>query len=206
MIKSTRFMARQTSYGWQKNKRLAGFGLVELMITLVIASIVLGLAMPTFTKVIGSTRLTAYTNDFVSSLMLAKSEAVKRGVRVSVLSKSGTPGSWEAGWDVFTDPNATGGFNASTVTLCLPGEECLIRTYGGLPTGYTFNTFAGAGSPNDMLISYGPSGQSIIPAGVVTPGDTFVLCDGSHDNTQSRVIVLNALGRTRVSEGTGSCP
>jgi type IV fimbrial biogenesis protein FimT len=56
-----------------------GFTLLELMITIAIAGILVGVAIPSFTSIITSNRLTAYANELVTALNLARNEAVKRG-------------------------------------------------------------------------------------------------------------------------------
>ena len=64
-----------------------GMTLVELLVGLLILSILLAIGVPSFNQFIASNRLTAYTNDMLSTLTLARSEAIKRNGR-EVLCKS----------------------------------------------------------------------------------------------------------------------
>ncbi|MDD2724768.1 MAG: GspH/FimT family pseudopilin [Methylovulum sp.] len=169
-------------------KTQIGFTLIELMMTLAIASIVVGIATPSFQSMISNSRLTASTNDFVSALSLARSEAVKRSVRVTVLRKGPTAGAWESGWDVFVDADGDNALDPNA-GACLPNADCLLRTYDGLPAGYTLTT---GGSYDDHAV-FLPNGLSGTPI-----GDTFTLCDGTHDDGQSRKIIVNSTGRARV--------
>jgi type IV fimbrial biogenesis protein FimT len=205
MIASTCFVA-SLPVCHPKGRLLAGFGLIELMITLVIASIFLGLALPSFKKLTSDTRLTAYTNDFMTALLQAKSEAVKRDAAVTVLSASGTPGQWEAGWYVYVNASpftngGVGNFDLANDSLCLPDQNCLLRVHDPLSGGYTLRTVTG-GTSFDMVITYLGNGLTLI----APIQETFTLCDGTHDNTQSRQIAINAIGRARSSSGTGICP
>ena len=68
--------------------RPGGFTLVELMVTLTVLAILVGVALPSFRDMILNNRRTAIVNDLVSSLLLARSEAIKRGQPVSVCASS----------------------------------------------------------------------------------------------------------------------
>lgn len=89
-----------------------GFTLVELLIVLGVGSILLAIAVPGYGFLMNTSRLAAVTNDLVTALQLARSEAVKRGMRVTVC-KTGDAGTvpsacdatanWHEGWLVFVD-------------------------------------------------------------------------------------------------------
>jgi len=92
-------------------KRSRGFTLIELMITLVLAAIILTLAVPGFQDIIRNNRAATQANELVTALSLARSEAVKRGARVSLCPSadqaSCTGGTdWSNGWIVFLDTAA----------------------------------------------------------------------------------------------------
>ena len=181
-----------------------GFTLIELLVTIAIAAIVTMVAIPNFTASIRNSRTTTYANEFLTSLNLARSEAIKRGVQVTMLRKGNTAGQWEAGWDVFVDSDANETFNDDGDTnLCemsngMPAEDCLLKTYPALSNGFTLRT--GSSTYKDY-IAFLPTGLS-----TVTVGDTFRLCDSSANTATSRSIILNTVGRARISKGTASCP
>ena len=178
----------------------AGFTLIELMVTISIAAILLGIAIPSFTSTIASNRLTTYANELVTALNLARSEAIKRGIQVTVTRKGTTSAQWKSGWDVFVDINGNETFNDNgNGTLCEVGEDCLLRTYADLPDGYTLTT---GNSHYKDYAAYLPSGLS-----TVVVGDTFTLCSGSSVTAMTqRTITLNATGRPSVAVTTGPCP
>ena len=63
----------------KRKQGLRGFTLIELMITLVIAIVVLSLGIPGIARLKQNSELTTLTNELVSALSLARSEAIKRG-------------------------------------------------------------------------------------------------------------------------------
>ncbi len=173
-----------------KQKNL-GLTLVELLITLTIVSIVVGLAVPSFSALTKSNALTSQSNYFTSAIQLARSEAIKRNTRVIVCTRSGTScgttSDWEDGWIVFADDDRD--------SLLDAGEE--IRVFDELPAGYTLR-------PNDTR----RRGVSFNSAGTIDGGlsrVSFALCDPSGDIDDARELVLNAAGRIRADEGVAVC-
>ncbi|PPD50169.1 MAG: pilus assembly protein FimT [Methylobacter sp.] len=179
-------------------KSLPGFTLVELMVTLAVASILVGIATPSFQTMISNSRLTSTTNDFIGALTFARSEAVKRGIPVTILHRDPTPAVWETGWDIFADANGDNTFNPEVATQCSPNQDCLLRSHEALHPGYTLSS----GGVYDERVTFLASGRPDPSLGL---GDTFTLCDGTHDSAQSRQIIIN-FGRARVSVATGNCP
>ncbi|MFI9650975.1 GspH/FimT family pseudopilin [Guyparkeria sp. GHLCS8-2] len=69
--------------------RSSGFSLIELMITIVVAGILLAVAIPSFRNLILSNELTTTTNEWVTAVNLARSEAIKRSAPVVVCGADG---------------------------------------------------------------------------------------------------------------------
>lgn len=100
------------------SKHLRGFTLIELMVTLSVLAIVLGIAIPSFQKQIVNNKSLTLGEEFAAALNYARSQAVKTAKRVSICaSKDGATcvGGWTEGFIVFQD-DATSD-TATDVTL-----------------------------------------------------------------------------------------
>jgi len=109
-----------------------GLTLIELMVGVTVLSILLLFAVPSFQGSIARSRLTSSTNDLVSAMALARSEAIRRGTRVTVCKSANgaactTSGGWQQGWLVFADPTRSSA--AATVDV----GETVIAVAGARP-------------------------------------------------------------------------
>jgi type IV fimbrial biogenesis protein FimT len=136
----------------------------------------------------GSAQLADRSQIVVSSLQLARSEAIKRNLRVAVC-KSGdgegcwTSGGWEQGLIVFEDGNN----NAAREPA-----EALIHREGALPSPLLLS---GNQSVRDY-VSYAPTGQTRMESGAFQAG-TLTLCRRSDTPAEARQVVVSASGRPR---------
>lgn len=74
-----------------------GFTLIELIIVITILGILTSIALPAFTGFISDQRIKTASFDVISTLMLARSEAIKRNTNVTVTSVGSN---WANGWSV----------------------------------------------------------------------------------------------------------
>jgi type IV fimbrial biogenesis protein FimT len=91
----------------------AGFTLAELMVVVVVTTILLSVAVPSFQYVTTSNRLSAETNSLLDDIQYARAEAVKEGQSVTVCPSTdgnscANSSAWQTGWIVFSDLNNTG--------------------------------------------------------------------------------------------------
>ncbi len=173
------------------NKTQTGFTLIELIVTLAVGAILLSLAVPSFLQITQNNRIATQTNDFVTSLNMARSEAVTRGNRVTVCKSTDNAtciagGDWQQGWIIFTDTN-----NDAVVN----NTDVILRTYGPLAAGYTLS---GVDGNVANFISYTSNGFSELVGGGVQTG-TLVLCDSRGLGATARAIVLSASGQLRTA-------
>lgn len=176
----------------------SGFTLIELISALSIAFIVITVAVPNFRETMLRNKTVSATNQMVRALNLARSEAIKRGVQVTIKPK-GT--NWESGWTVFTDQDPKGSFEDNgDSTLCEDGEDCLIRSFEGPDSNLTIRAESNYGS----WFSYLPSGISRGSGN--GPNGSFRVCRSDENIKTSRWIRINNTGRVKTQVEAPTCP
>lgn len=159
-----------------------GFTLVELMVTLAIFGLLVGMALPSLEGLLLGPRLGSYANSFNASATLARSEAIKRNASVTLCasadgSNCATSGDWEQGW------------------IVLAGSSVLQRQQA-LPHGYRgVDTMAGSRSLSFVATGAGAT-QAAVKFCRATP----------EAGNQERVVAVTATGRSYVSTTrSGAC-
>jgi len=181
------------------SKTPKGFTLIELMVTISIAGILLGIAIPSFTAIIASNRLTSTANNYLAAVNFTRSEAIKRGQQVT-MANSGASSQWENGWSIFVDADGSNAFNDDgDGTLCEANEDCLLRTFDALSGHLSIRT-SDSTSYKDFA-AYLPSGES-----KMKNAGKFTLCGESGDDQPQRIININIMGRPSITKETGTCP
>ena len=89
-------------HAWYDRRLALGFTLIEMMVTVSIAAILLAVSVPTFRTFTYSQRVKTSSFDMHSTLMFARSEAIKRRADVAVTAVSSD---WNNGWTVTVGTN-----------------------------------------------------------------------------------------------------
>lgn len=173
--------------------KILGFTLVELMVSVAMLSILLVIAVPSYQSLMINNRLATQTNQFVSTLTLARSESVKRGSRVTVCKSSNqagcaTGGAWTQGWIVFVDAD-----NDAAVDI---GEQ-ILQVHGSMATGVTLT---GNALVKDY-VSYVSSGAAQQNSGALQTG-TLTVCHAQSGG--ARKLTINNAGRLNL-DGEAAC-
>lgn len=177
-----------------------GVSLIEILVTLAIAGILSSLAVPSFKSTILDNRLNSQISSLMSHVNRARSEAIKRNVRVTLCkSPDGATctktGNWNQGWIVFVESSNENGRRDA--------GETILQTHGPLKGN---NTMTVTGNISDY-ISFVGNGFSRTASGAIQTG-SIALCDGRKDDSKARAIQVSATGRSqtsRVSELGLSC-
>lgn len=171
-----------------------GFTLVELLMVLCVAAVLLMFAVPSFSRIMSSSKLTAASNALLSSMYLARSEAIKRNGRVSLCktvdgSTCAASGGWEQGWIVFRDTNNNGDRDS---------DEPIIERIQPLPTMRVTGN-----SPVAKYVSYAASGGTKLVGGGFQAG-TVTVCAEPGASDEARQIIVSAVGRPRIRKVSAS--
>lgn len=167
--------------------RQAGLSLTELLLAIALLCVVTGFSVPTFRTLQQDAIRSRQINQFVQSIHLARSEAMKRNAVVSLCpSRNGRacaqPGTnWGAGWLVFENVNRD-------APAEVDAGEPLVQVYPAWDGGRIRG--------NRETLSFRSFGQSGVTA-------TFVFCD-HRGSSAARAVVISQTGRPRVATRTAA--
>jgi len=183
--------------------RTGGFSLIELMVTLGVASILIGILAPNMRVFLLNNQLSNGVNDMLHSIQVARTEAIKRqpppGAGVVVCGTADPTGPDTAlscdyatfkAWFVFVDSNGNWQHDAN---------EPVIERHGLLDASMFVKT-----DPNARIVSFAASGFANV-AGARVPMQTLVLCDSrgvkqiSGTSTTARALFISTTGRARAA-------
>jgi len=146
-----------------KSKKVKGFSLVELVIVLLVASILLSYAIPSYRDFGLRQKVSNEANGLLGDLMYARATAIKEGQSVAVETIS-TTNNWANGW-----------------TITLVADDVLLRqkdsinraiSLGGTNSSVVFNNFGVATTVNTITIAHSEISKSVIldvsPSGMVS--------------------------------------
>lgn len=169
-------------------RRESGFTLIELMLTIAVAAILLGVGIPSFSNMIETNRRTAVVNGLVTDIHAARAEAMARNVDVVLCRGNGNDASpgcttgaeWSSGWLAFVDADDDGTFDS--------GTEDIIAVQSRIPNGINL---------------YGSS-ASVVFSRFGGTSDSFSVCIDNDDNRLQGVLLDRGRPRLGRKQANGS--
>ncbi|MGH8508703.1 MAG: GspH/FimT family pseudopilin [Gammaproteobacteria bacterium] len=176
-----------------------GFTLVELVVTLGVAAVLMGMAAPSVSQFLQNNRLKSDTYMLLDSIAVARSEAVKRGSQVVICRSAnptaappacgGSANTWTTGWLVYVNADP------ANLNYQSPGDT-LLRVGTGVADGVAIKT----NPSGDQYLDYANTGETN-EAGTVL----FAICDSRGEAYGRQISVLRS-GRASITHGSPASP
>ena len=183
-------------------KKQSGFTMVELMVTLLVAGALLAVGLPSLRETILDSRTTMVTNELVSALHVARSEAIRQNSAACVCSSTTASNAvpscsggntWETGWIAFLDANGNCAIEA--------GIDNLLKVWDGTDyIGKVTVRTDDVSITGTNTISFNSRGEPKING--VSQQGTFSICDSrpltlgtNGDSITSTAVILGVSGR-----------
>lgn len=109
--------------------RRQGFTIIELMLVMVVLGVLATLAVPSMRDLLIATQVRAAASDLFESVILARSEAIKRAANIDVVP---TGGNWGNGWTVMAGTTVIQTRDAATNVTITPTNTAGVVTYGNV--------------------------------------------------------------------------
>lgn len=193
--------------------RSAGFTLLEIMLVIALVAILLGLGAPSFAEFMRNSRITGKANDLLAALNLARTEAIKRHVPVTVCASDDARAATPAcdadadfgEWIVFVDDDgnaaAASGDEGSGTFEPASGETLLMRSSDAVASISTIPSDAAEG-----YVQYGLDGFQRREDGSAPTDLVILMCDergnkatSGPDISAARAMFIVRTGRAEVS-------
>lgn len=175
-----------------------GLTLVELGVTLAIASIMVALAAPYMSQLLTGRATDSQAEEMVTALRLARSEALKRGGEVSLCASSTTTAAspscsgaadWVNGWVTYYEYGVPDG--------SIGANEAKVHVYPPAKGVKAVNATA-------AFVTFSRNGQLLGGGGAAT--FKFVPLKDNTSKGYTRTVCVNQQGRVSLNKGDITCP
>jgi type IV fimbrial biogenesis protein FimT len=173
-----------------------GLTLIELLIAGAVLALSLTLVLPGLQNFLLAAQARAEADRLMASLQLARAQAISRNQRAGVCPVAAGEApfarcgkQYEQGWFVFLDADGDGVFDA--------GVDPVLRHFDAMPPGFGLFNRAGSRRITERL-SFWPDGSS-------RRSLTLQVCPPADSRVSPWSLVLNHVGRPRLSRDWGRC-
>lgn len=191
------------------SSNLSGYSLVETLFMLFILAVLCSTVASSFQGLQTKAHLQAASQELLSDILSARSEALRRERRVTLCTAafdtsaqvalptacavSGSAAAWHQGWLMFEDTNSNGIWDE--------GEALLLQR-----TRLNHKVSAVGNATVSRYVSFGASGRSLTLNGAFQAG-TVTICERGVNAKEGWLLVVNAMGRSRLDKGQiAICP
>lgn len=165
-----------------------GFTLLELVITVAVLAIALGIAIPSFQGITNRNRLTGVANEMVAAVQLTRMEAIRRNARVTLCPS--------------TDGATCGGDNWMRSIVLAPGNE-VVREFTFIGRGLSIRSSTNV--DNGDRISFGANGFARAGTAAANPtAGGLRVCTTTLDAAENSRDILFNVSRISVSTPAGA--
>lgn len=176
-----------------------GLTLIELMITLAVLAVIVGIAVPSFNNMVQNNRSLSLGEDLASALNFARSEAIKRGARVTLCGSTdgiACNGTWTNNWIAVVDTATTDNAAAPVVA----NAAAVLRFWDAPKNNATLTgTQGGANTSFVRFTRQGKLGRSA--SGEVKLNVSFSGCSSN----AGREITVGIAGMLNMSRSSTGC-
>jgi len=188
-------------------KNCRGVTLIELMITVAVLAVLAVIAIPSLDAFLIRSQRQQVVSEVVTALALARSEAVKRAVPVTLAAKSSGSLALQDGWRIFVDPSRTATFDSSSGSV-----TALLAEQTAYPTGEL--KIGNIGSPQlagtTEYVHFDSLGRSTLISGASSANSLTVIVQRGGVDKAKAALCIGWAGRVRTvidkaNNDTGAC-
>jgi len=168
-------------------RRIAGFTMIELLITVAIAIILAVVAVPQYWTFLQTRKSVAEITNLYNDMQYARTEALKEGQTVSLCISSNGTGcttttpNWDQGWIVYANPTSAAAF--------VSGTSILLKAQPGFATTDTVTTLP---APATTAVNFNRDGFAVNVSS--TTGLLFELHTSPVNEPSTRCLWLSSIG------------
>jgi prepilin-type N-terminal cleavage/methylation domain-containing protein len=181
------------------SKKIQGFTLVELLVTLAVVAVVMTMGLPEMANYLRNNRMSVQANHFIAVMNFARAQAISRNQEIFVTSLAKNNNNyWEQGWQVWVDGHA----GCASTAPNGKQEACEVLR------DFSLDSAKLKGPTNLSAISYAKLTDDTIKSRTfsfnggngslnITNDMSFYVCN-AESKYEGREIVLRPTGRLRV--------